>query len=347
MQRFPVSTTNRHFFLNYPSCRHCRASFYGCFPSTANLQLRYYFQRTHWLPSSSSSSPSWHEKHNLPSETSGNANRSNLLSAEAFSRLTPMVLLQKALHQYTLLDDTQLSKSSSNHLLISRDKFNHFCSISNVQEPESALQALDEAGVVVSLDQGRLVHLRPVQYVQEVEIVQSLLSKNETEGSHNTTNSLNENVGLVSHRLPDCFLLTESQRRIDKLVDVEVALRVKLYPAIAKAARWRRLIWSAALFYAGFQLAAVAHLTYVEFDWDVMEPVSYCLSIGTDLLFLAYYVWYDKQYSYSGFDKQRLPKKVRQYAPKDFNWERYEKVCAQLVEERKLLEKLQKWAKTH
>ncbi|CCW60994.1 unnamed protein product [Phytomonas sp. EM1] len=306
-------------------------SFLRCGAPAVALQRRLYLKRTSWLPSSllsvrqpdSSASPTT------------DAEGGGLLSSEAFARLAPILLLQKALRQHTLLAETPLKEGAPpSPFLLTRAQFDRLCRLSHVADSEAALQALHDAALVVSLDAGRLVHLRPVRYVEAVELAETLLEESEMPHEKDPA-------------LPVCFLLTETERRVAGLIEKEAAMRRQLEPAIARAARWRRLIWSAALLFAGGQLAAVARLTYVEFDWDVMEPVSYCLSIGTALIFLLYFVWYGELHSYAGFDRRHLPKKVRQYARKDFDWEGYEKVCAQLVDERKVLEQLREWARTH
>lgn len=124
-------------------------------------------------------------------------------------------------------------------------------------------------------------------------------------------------------------------------------MREDLQPAIAKAARWRRSLWGGALLYAGSQLAIISRLTFFDLDWDIMEPVSYCLAIGTALVFYVYFLCFGTEHTYSEVDRRFLPRKVRAYAPKDFDWDAYEAVCQQLVEERKMLQALKDCVAKH
>lgn len=245
--------------------------------------------------------------------------------------LMPMTLLRSSLQQYTQLDGTEYAQhcaqeKGQNYIIISREKFDAFCASANVTDTQTALEALSDAAIVVPLEGGRLVHLRPALFVEEEEMADQV-SRGEAAG-----------------HIYDSFLLEEVEARISALEKEEAELRSQLTPAIAKAARWRRSVWGGALCFAGAQLAIISRLTYFDLDWDIMEPVSYTIGIGTALFFYVYYLRHDDEHTYSDFDQRYLPKKVRQYAPRDFDWARYEKVCQQLVDEEKMLANLKEWA---
>jgi calcium uniporter protein, mitochondrial len=268
------------------------------------------------------------------------------LSAADFAAISPQLLLRQALQQYSELDGTRLGAElhpGEHHILISRGKFLQFCAQAHVDDPDSALADLAAAGVVVVLDGGALIHLRPVLYLETEELVASL---------HEDT-SRNDDAGTAhtAEATPSCsvgsFLVAEAERRVDELTKKKEAMSLPLRPAIARAAQWRRCVWGGALLFAGTQLAVISRLTYFDLDWDIMEPVSYCITISTALFFYGYYLWQNEEHTYEGFDQRFLLKKVRQYAPKDFDWLAYEKVCAQLVEERAMLERIRRWAERH
>ena len=51
----------------------------------------------------------------------------------------------------------------------------------------------------------------------------------------------------------------------------------------------RRLTW-AGLTMMGFQFGFLARLTWWEYSWDIMEPVTYFVTYGTSMAMFAYYV---------------------------------------------------------
>ncbi|EPY29878.1 hypothetical protein AGDE_09732 [Angomonas deanei] len=230
-----------------------------------------------------------------------------------------MTLLHSALRQYTLLDGTVFAQhhQPDNHIIISRETFDQLCKQCQVDDSAAALTALEEAAAVVSLHDGKLVHLRPVLYV-------NTLAAMEAGGQAAAGN----------------FLLEKVEQNIQALEAEELRMRKSLEPAIAKAARWRRTLWGGSLLLAGCQLAIISRLTYFDLDWDIMEPVSYIVGIGTALAFYVYFLRYDVEHTYENFDQRYLVKKVRQYAPKDFDWNQYEKTCRLLVEEKDIAQRL-------
>ena len=40
----------------------------------------------------------------------------------------------------------------------------------------------------------------------------------------------------------------------------------------------------------GFQFGLLARLTWFEYSWDIMEPVTYFVTYGTTIAMFAYYV---------------------------------------------------------
>jgi hypothetical protein len=52
----------------------------------------------------------------------------------------------------------------------------------------------------------------------------------------------------------------------------------------------------------GVQFGALARLTWWEYSWDIMEPITYFVTYGTSIACFAYYV---------------LTKQVREYFPKN------------------------------
>lgn len=55
------------------------------------------------------------------------------------------------------------------------------------------------------------------------------------------------------------------------------------------AKRTNSLIWLG-LGYMSIQFGILARLTWWEYSWDIMEPVTYFVTYGTTMLFYAYFV---------------------------------------------------------
>lgn len=260
------------------------------------------------------------------------------LSVKEFLQLTPQLLLRSRLQQYTELDGTEAGAAlhpGEDFVIINRSRFDEFCAVAHVEDAEAALQNLTDAGYVIPLDNGSRIHLRPVQYLDSLAIIEQVKSQRKA-GAED-----------LEVEVPPSLFIAEAARRVEKLEKQEAAMRERLQPAILKAARWRRSLWGGALFYAGAQLAIISRLTYFDLDWDIMEPVSYCLATGTALLLYLYLLRYGEEHSCAAVDARFLPQKVRQYAPKDFDWETYGTVCQQLVEEKEMLRTLKKWIQKH
>ncbi|KNC45921.1 uncharacterized protein AMSG_11588 [Thecamonas trahens ATCC 50062] len=66
--------------------------------------------------------------------------------------------------------------------------------------------------------------------------------------------------------------------RLQPLVDTKAALDTQAYKHA------RRVMWGGWVFSAG-QLAFIARLTWWEFSWDVMEPISYVMGVANVALF--------------------------------------------------------------
>lgn len=192
-----------------------------------------------------------------------------------------------------------------------------------VTSTEEATAALIEAASIVPLDNGTHYHVKPSQWVQDV------LGEPEA-------------VGFTA-----LDIVQRSQAQHDAAV-LEHTRHLRLLDgAVAKASRWRKCVWGGALLYSGAQLAVISRLTYVDLDWDIMEPVSYFLGTGTSLAFFLYVLKYRRDHSYDDFDKTMLPKQVRRFAPADFDWSAYEKAKDAVTASSAELQRVKSWAACH
>ncbi|RNF06770.1 putative calcium uniporter protein, mitochondrial [Trypanosoma rangeli] len=249
---------------------------------------------------------------------------STTLTAAEFAHIAPMVLLRQALQQRAVSACGVGVNENAN--VISRAVFDQYCAEIHIENSEEALRLLAEAGTVVPISDGEGVHLRPLQLVHMHEDL----------------------VGAgVATGPSSLFFIEEATRRLEAAQAEEAAMRQELQPAVMRAARWRRRVWGAALCFAGAQLAIISRLTFFDLDWDIMEPVSYFLGTGTSLFFFGYFLRYGRSHTYRDYDQTMLPKKLKQYAPRDFDWDKYKTFCNKVDAERSTLEKIKAWMKQH
>ncbi|KAH9593056.1 Calcium uniporter protein [Trypanosoma melophagium] len=253
-----------------------------------------------------------------------------ILSAAEFSSIAPMVLLRQALQHHTMVRDapdvTVTSDVKGSRDVISRAVFDFCCSESHISDSNEALRLLEDAGVVVSISDGKAIHLRPAQLVE----MQESLSCN----------------GAISD-VPLDFFLEEANKRLLEAEAEKAKMEVELEPALRRAVKWRRLVWGGALCFAGIQLAVISRLTYFDLDWDIMEPVSYFIGTGTTILFFLYFIRYGHSHTYKDYDRTMLPAKVKKYVSKDFDWKKYKVVCKKVVAERQMVESIRNWVREH
>eukprot|EP00388_Colpodella_angusta_P005095 GDKJ01016025.1.p1 GENE.GDKJ01016025.1~~GDKJ01016025.1.p1 ORF type:complete len:192 (-),score=2.31 GDKJ01016025.1:56-631(-) len=166
-----------------------------------------------------------------------------------------------------------------------------------VTDTVACRQLLMEAGCLV--DFGSYIHLRPAVLLQQVN---------------------------------DWSVATETNIKLQSLIKEEADLRSNLSDPLRKLSNWRRLVWSVALAFSGLQMCIIAYLTFHEsgVGWDVMEPVSYFIGCYTSLLFFCYLLRYRREHSYVGFDKTIVTPRLRGKYTRDFDWGKYDDLCANL-----------------
>jgi len=89
--------------------------------------------------------------------------------------------------------------------------------------------------------------------------------------------------------------LTQSIETLKHELGPYEKLRVDMMDSAEK--RTRRLTW-AGLTMMGFQFGFLARLTWWEYSWDIMEPVTYFVTYGTSMAMFAYYVMTKQDYTF-------------------------------------------------
>ncbi|CUT98976.1 coiled coil domain containing protein 109A [Echinococcus multilocularis] len=129
----------------------------------------------------------------------------------------------------------------------------------------------------------------------------------------------------------------EKEREIKKrIADVQLQLEPfeEKRQALAQMAstRTRRLTWLG-LGAMGLQFGLLARLTWWEYSWDIMEPVTYFVGYGTTMAMYAYFVVTRQDYSFPGvFDREYLKAFYKGAAAQGFDVERYNSLREMLAE---------------
>eukprot|EP00995_Heteronema_vittatum_P010000 NODE_5397_length_511_cov_307.590909_g4015_i0.p2 GENE.NODE_5397_length_511_cov_307.590909_g4015_i0~~NODE_5397_length_511_cov_307.590909_g4015_i0.p2 ORF type:complete len:148 (+),score=66.92 NODE_5397_length_511_cov_307.590909_g4015_i0:34-444(+) len=76
--------------------------------------------------------------------------------------------------------------------------------------------------------------------------------------------------------------------------------------------------------FVALQMAVLARLTFVDLDWDIMEPVTYFIATGYATIVFAYGVWCSKESTHRAVEDLLLTRRqVRAYAKYRFNHAAY------------------------
>eukprot|EP00796_Vickermania_ingenoplastis_P008730 gene8730-6136_t len=232
---------------------------------------------------------------------------------------------------FSCIPRSSSSSSSGGITVITREAFDRLCRQCHITDTEQALDRLEGASVVVCLKNKELVHLRPAQYVEALEL-------------HATFTARDSSAPLS---LPVPLLERAAVARIHALAERLDIMEQQLLPARQLAANWGRRRYALGSLLIALEMAAVARLTFFELDWDTMEPITYCIGLFTTIVLYALYLWCGKEFSVDELYQRVVPRRVRRYAPKDFDWDTYEELCRQLEEAESVLQRIRDWAACH
>lgn len=243
-----------------------------------------------------------------------------MITTEEFAETGPMLLVHGKL-------------CVSKQAVMTASMFQDLLKECNVRDVAKATSALVQAGCIIPIDGGAHYHVKPSQWLHDVAT--SAASPSDAAGA-----SFVEPFSSVN-------IVQSAQEKVDLAEKAHASLLQSLDGAVLKASRWRKCIWGGAMLFSGTQLAVISRLTYVDLEWDIMEPISYFLGTGTSLVFFLYVLKYHRDHSYEDFDRTMLPARVRKYAPKEFDWNAYEKAKLNLTEARAELDYVKRWASMH
>ncbi|CAG0889220.1 unnamed protein product [Cyprideis torosa] len=120
----------------------------------------------------------------------------------------------------------------------------------------------------------------------------------------NLVSQLYEALNVESHQLEkERYLLEEYEKLNQELLPLEE----KRAELAAKAERRTTILTWLGLGYMAVQFGVLARLTWWEYSWDIMEPVTYFVTYTTCMVGYAYFVLSKKEYTYpDAADRQYL-----------------------------------------
>jgi calcium uniporter protein, mitochondrial len=237
------------------------------------------------------------------------------LSTEEFASTGPMILVHAKLR-------------TTQQAVLTNAAWTSLLKECHVVDIAAATGALVDAGCILAIDGGAHYHIKPAQWLHDV----ATASNGGDDGSGPFAN---------------LRIVQDAQEAVNKAESRHNEILKLLDGAVSKASRWRKTVWGGAMLFSGAQLAIISRLTYVDLDWDIMEPVSYFLGTGTSLVFFMYVLRYKRDHSYEDFDRTFLPARVRKYAPRDFDWGAYEASKESVITARTHLKYVKEWASVH
>ncbi|XP_008570194.1 PREDICTED: mitochondrial calcium uniporter regulatory subunit MCUb [Galeopterus variegatus] len=158
-----------------------------------------------------------------------------------------------------------------------------------------------------------------------------------------------ENMKSLVYRLFTVLHLEEFQKKRERhLLEKIDHLKKQLQPLEQEKARIEagseakssRLLW-AGLALLSIQGGALAWLTWWVYSWDIMEPVTYFITFANSMVFFAYFIVTQQDYTYSAIKSrhflQFFHKKSKQ---QHFDVEQYNKLKEDLAKARESLKQV-------
>jgi len=141
---------------------------------------------------------------------------------------------------------------------------------------------------------------------------------------------LHSSLNVTDHQvLQESRLQTELETLQANLVPLE-ARRQALVEKSHN--RTKRLTW-VGLGLMGIQFGFLARLTWWEYSWDVMEPVTYFVTYGTVMGMYAYYCVTRQEYEFSAaYDREYLKWFHKRAKKTEFNVEEYNKLTESIAQ---------------
>uniref|UniRef100_A0A6B2L5Z2 Calcium uniporter protein n=1 Tax=Arcella intermedia TaxID=1963864 RepID=A0A6B2L5Z2_9EUKA len=101
-----------------------------------------------------------------------------------------------------------------------------------------------------------------------------------------------------------------------------------------KAKRWM----AGALAYLTVQFGLLARMVWIDFNWDIMEPITYFVGVFTMMGGYLFFVLYNEDYTYKALEnRQRMLALKKLYISEEFNWQKWNALHQKVLTYTKLL----------
>ncbi|KAJ9467831.1 Calcium uniporter protein 5 [Diplonema papillatum] len=118
----------------------------------------------------------------------------------------------------------------------------------------------------------------------------------------------------------------------DLSTDLELLCRRKQAVDIA-VREWRRRVWARTAAYCGGQMWLFARLTFGDFDWDTMEPITWFVMQGNAVAFFFFVWWYRREHTPEVWDDLVITNVAKDlYSQHNFDIERWASVKHDLAQ---------------
>jgi len=105
-----------------------------------------------------------------------------------------------------------------------------------------------------------------------------------------------------------------------------------------RAQRSSKLWMIGGMGYLVVQFGILARMVWIDFNWDIMEPISYFVSLSTLMLGYIFFVLYREEYTYAGLEYRQKLKALRKlYINEEFNWKRWNELNLEVQRIKSLL----------
>lgn len=201
---------------------------------------------------------------------------------------------------------------------LTRLEFCAICGKHGLQEPAALeiLEILHKAGVVLNFAKSSSEQLRDTVFIKPQDVLDTVWATLDVSGVTNLT-ALNKKLDELKGLEKEYKSLSTVKAVLDNAADQEAA----------------RNIWIGGSLPVGC-LVILFRMTYWEFSWDIVEPISFFVSTMMPIAF--FYVWFatnKEDFTLAGWRQQMVEKsQINLYRVRGFDLERYTIVAQAIAE---------------